>query len=205
MSQDTSVYPSALLPVSFQGQTLFIVEHNGEPYVPMRPIVEAIGMSWGSQRIKVKSRYESVVSEIDTTGSDGKSYAMTCLPLRKLAGWLMTIHPNKVRPELRERIVAFQNECDDVLWRYWSERHPPAALPSAEALIAERLRWSRFLVHTDPTTGHLVFSEVDPSALHLPAKAWPGFIGSPEFPRHLLPEVLAAVSERLKEGDRRAA
>jgi len=32
-----------------------------------------------------------------------------------------TIHPDKVRPELRDKILAYQNECDDVLWRYWTE------------------------------------------------------------------------------------
>ncbi|AOZ48885.1 hypothetical protein BKX93_01980 [Chromobacterium vaccinii] len=45
---------------------------------------------------------------------------MLCMPLRKLAGWLMTIHPNKVKPEIRDRIVAYQNECDEALWQYWT-------------------------------------------------------------------------------------
>ena len=54
-------------------------------------------------------------------GSDGKSRAMTCLPLRKLAGWLMTIHANKVRPELRDVIQKYQSECDDALWDYWTK------------------------------------------------------------------------------------
>ena len=52
---------------------------------------------------------------------DGKQREMTCLPLRKLPGWLMSIYPNKVRPELRDGIIAYQNECDDVLWSYWNE------------------------------------------------------------------------------------
>ncbi|WP_250637277.1 phage antirepressor N-terminal domain-containing protein [Pseudomonas aeruginosa] len=34
---------------------------------------------------------------------------------------MMSIHPNKVRPALREGIIAYQNECDDVLWAYWNE------------------------------------------------------------------------------------
>ena len=48
---------------------------------------------------------------------------MSCLPLRKLPGWLATISPNKVRPELREKVIAFQNEADDVLWAAWQEQH----------------------------------------------------------------------------------
>ena len=45
---------------------------------------------------------------------------MLCLPLRKLSGWLSTISPNKVKPELREKVIAYQNECDDALWDYWN-------------------------------------------------------------------------------------
>lgn len=43
-------------------------------------------------------------------------------------------HPqNKVRPELRDRIRLYQNECDDALWNYWTKGHatrkPKTALP----------------------------------------------------------------------------
>lgn len=46
---------------------------------------------------------------------------MVCLPLRKLAGWLQTISPNKVKPEIRDRVIQYQNECDDVLYDYWTK------------------------------------------------------------------------------------
>lgn len=39
---------------------------------------------------------------------------MLCLALRKLNGWLQTISPNKVKPEIREKVVQYQEECDDV-------------------------------------------------------------------------------------------
>lgn len=43
------------------------------------------------------------------------------MPLRKLPGWLMSISPGKVKdPAVRERVIQYQNECDDVLWDYWS-------------------------------------------------------------------------------------
>lgn len=32
--------------VPFHGSNLFIIDHNGEPYTPMKPIVEGMGMSW---------------------------------------------------------------------------------------------------------------------------------------------------------------
>ena len=47
---------------------------------------------------------------------------MLCLPLRKLVGWLMTLSPNKIKnPEVRGRIIQYQNECDDALWHYWND------------------------------------------------------------------------------------
>lgn len=45
---------------------------------------------------------------------------MICLPLRKLAGWLQTISPNKVNPEIKDKVIQYQNECDDVLYEYWA-------------------------------------------------------------------------------------
>ena len=61
-----------------------------------------------------------VMVEMTTTGKDGKQYKMICLPLKKLFGWLMTISPNKVKAELRGTITRYQEECDEVLWQYWT-------------------------------------------------------------------------------------
>ncbi len=33
----------------------------------------------------------------------------------------MTISPNKVKPELRDTVIKYQEECDDVLWEYWTK------------------------------------------------------------------------------------
>lgn len=105
----------------FNGVELIIVEHNQQPYTPMRPIVEGMGLAWQAQFDKLKQRFSSVIMEIMTTGKDGKSYKMICLPLRKLFGWFMTISPNKVKPELRDTVIKYQEECDDVLWDYWTK------------------------------------------------------------------------------------
>ena len=87
----------------------------------MKPIVDGMGLDWGSQFVKLKQRFKSTIVEITMVANDGKERAMTCLPVRKLFGWLMTISPNKVRPELRDIIIMYQNECDDVLWDYWTK------------------------------------------------------------------------------------
>jgi hypothetical protein len=110
-----------LMSVPFHGDTIVLVGKENEPHVAMRPIVENMGLSWSAQRIKIAERFESTVSEIDTVADDGRIRGMICLPLRKLPAWLYSISPNKVAPELRGKIIRYQEDCDDVLWDYWSK------------------------------------------------------------------------------------
>jgi hypothetical protein len=101
-----------LITIPFHQQTLVAIEYDNKPYVAMRPIVENMGLSWATQRVKINEKFGSVVSIIDTTGFDGKRYEMVCLPLIKLAAFLYSINPAKVKPELRDLVIAYQEECD---------------------------------------------------------------------------------------------
>ncbi len=110
--------------IPFHSAKLLLIEHEGQPFVPMKPVVEGMGLAWQTQHRKLmEGRFASVITIMVTTGSDGKQYEMACLPLRKLAGWLMSIHASKVRPEIRDGVIAYQNECDDALWAYWNDGH----------------------------------------------------------------------------------
>lgn len=111
---------SELMPVNFAGTTLYIVTHQNKPFVPMRPIVEGMGMDWSSQRAKIAQRFKTTMVNIATVANDGKARKMICLPLHKIAGWLYTISPNKVAPKLRDKVARYQNECDEALFDYWS-------------------------------------------------------------------------------------
>lgn len=140
----------ALIPVSFRAHSLTIIDQHGTPMVAMRPIVTGMGLRWEAQTVKLntnKTRWG--VSIIETPSPGGKQKSL-CMPLRKLPGWLATIHPDKVRAELRETIIAYQNECDDVLWAHWERSRPaldkpepapaplPALPPGMEARITKR-------------------------------------------------------------------
>lgn len=125
-----------LLPVAFHGDTLYLLELNGEPFAPMKPIAENLGLNWEAQFSKLKSRFSATIANIAIDAADGKQRLMVWLPLRKLAGWLYSITPAKVAPELRAKIEAYQAECDDALWRYWSEGH--ARRPDAPPAVDNR-------------------------------------------------------------------
>lgn len=106
--------------VSFHGDALYLVNQDGEPFVPMKPVVEGMGLDWASQFTKIKSRFSKGIVEI-AIPSKGGVQSMTCLAFRKFAGWLHTINVGKVRPELREKVSRYQDECDDVLYDYWTK------------------------------------------------------------------------------------
>lgn len=129
-----------LMPVSFHGDTVVLVGQNNEPYVAMKPIVTNMGIDWNGQRTKLVDKFSSTVEEISTVAEDGKLRSMTCLPLRKLAAWLYTISPNKVAPELRDKIVQYQEECDEVLWNYWTKG---AAVRPGVVTISQQISLSK--------------------------------------------------------------
>ncbi|EAS1948195.1 phage antirepressor Ant [Salmonella enterica] len=108
--------------VPFHGAELYVVNHNGEPYTPMKPIVEGMGMDWASQFTKMKQRFKTSIVKITMQlPGDEQRREIICLALRKLAGWLQTISPNKVKPEIRDKVIQYQEECDDVLYEYWTK------------------------------------------------------------------------------------
>ena len=120
-----------LSPVNFYGDTIFVVSHQGQPFAPLKAIVESMGLLWAAQTVKLNSNKERWgVSIIEIPSSSGDQQTL-CLPLRKLPAFFASINPKKVRPELRPKIELYQNECDDALWDYWmkgkAEREKSAA------------------------------------------------------------------------------
>lgn len=108
--------------VPFHGSSLFIINHNGEPYTPMKPIVEGMGLAWQTQHRKLTERFKTCIIEmVMQLPGDSQRRSVVCIALRKLNGWLQTISPNKVRPEIRSKVIQYQEECDDVLYEYWTK------------------------------------------------------------------------------------
>lgn len=110
------------LTAEFLGKEVTLVDNNGVAYVAMREIVEGIGLSWGTQSIKLNENSKKFnCFHIETVGADGKNRQMLCMPIKKLNGWLFSINPNKVRADLKERLENYQEECFLALWDYWTE------------------------------------------------------------------------------------
>jgi len=112
---------NAITTVPFHQNNLLLIEHNGQPFTAMKPIVEGMGLAWQTQARKFKDNAKRWGITILVTPSKSGNQNSICMPIRKLPAYMASIYPNKVKPELREPIEMYQEECDDALWNYWSE------------------------------------------------------------------------------------
>ncbi|HAN8387217.1 TPA: phage antirepressor Ant [Escherichia coli] len=105
--------------VPFNGQQIITAMTAGVAYVAMKPIVENLGMSWSTQQTKLMkqiSKFNCV--HMNMVAADGKLRKLLCLPLKKLNGWLFSINPEKVRADIRDKLIQYQEECFTVLHDY---------------------------------------------------------------------------------------
>lgn len=124
--------------VQFHGQPIITAMVAGVAYVAMKPIVENLDLDWATQLRKLKSNDGHMTTlgcERDghmTTPSKfgcgdisiptkGGIQKMLCIPLKKLNGWLFSINPSKVRADIRDKLIAYQEECFTVLHDYWTK------------------------------------------------------------------------------------
>lgn len=112
---------SQLIPVKFHSDTIFCLTHNDQPFTPMKPIIENMGLGWASQTQKLNANRERWGVTMIVIPSENGEQNMLCMPVRKLPAYMNSINPKKVRAELRAKIELYQNESDDALWKYWTD------------------------------------------------------------------------------------
>ncbi|MFE7233986.1 phage antirepressor N-terminal domain-containing protein [Streptomyces sp. NPDC057596] len=94
---------------------------DSEPHVVFRPAVEAIGLDYSTQLRKLRDRSWASRRDIPTTGADGKTYRMAAVDVRTFLMWLATVNENKVADEVRETLIAYQQETTTAVNAYWTE------------------------------------------------------------------------------------
>lgn len=113
---------SGIIKVPFYGNEIVVIEKNGERFVAMKPIVEALGLEWHKQfelinRDPVLSKVTIPVTGI--VAEDGKRRKMLCLPLKYLNGWLFKVPASRYTGKKRETIIRYQEECYSALYEYF--------------------------------------------------------------------------------------
>ncbi|MFC4232143.1 phage antirepressor N-terminal domain-containing protein [Parasediminibacterium paludis] len=101
--------------LDFNGKKLTLVNEDGKFFIALKPIIEVLDIDWDNHKKWLQNHpiFKSVKVNITSTGSDGKSYKMVCLPEKFVYGWLLSFTPKT------EEHIAFQRECYDVLYGHF--------------------------------------------------------------------------------------
>ncbi|URU58324.1 phage antirepressor Ant [Escherichia coli] len=124
--------------VPFNGQQILTAVAAGVTYVAMRQIVENIGIDWTGQSVKLRKMKDKFnCRDISMVAADGKLRKLLCIPLKKLNGWLFSINPEKVRADIRDKLIQYQEECFSVLHDYWTKGHVVNPRKTKKALLGK--------------------------------------------------------------------
>lgn len=112
---------------------------DGEPHVVFRPAVEAIGLAYSAQLRKLRDRSWANRVDIDTVAEDGRTRSMVAVDVRTFLMWLATVNETKVADEVRETLIAYQQETTTAVNAYWTQGgaiNPRASEEQLDSLIS---------------------------------------------------------------------
>lgn len=112
-----------VIPIQFNNDTIYLIEHNGEPYTLIHPILENIGIEWTEQytnkyiKIPKNTSYCVVLQPKDSQDK------MLCIPVKKLDEFLSKTDTWKMRRLNQNlatwKLIAYKNECVNALYVAW--------------------------------------------------------------------------------------
>ena len=144
MSEKKALVPVEQKTVEFyEDQVTAVRLSSGEVFVPLRPIVEGLGLDWASQTRRINR--DLILSDeqkrVAVTTTDSRHESMTremlCLPLKYISGFLFGVNASRVKSEIRERLITYQRECYDVLAEAFQEGRLTADPTFSELLESE--------------------------------------------------------------------
>jgi uncharacterized protein YktB (UPF0637 family) len=110
--------------ITVNEKEIIIATFNNEKYVAIKPICKAIGVNFQKQLSKIKE--DEILGQVytlrDIPGADEKVQKMGAIPLKYVFGWLFTINPNNVKPEVKQDLINYKKECYDALFDTFTKR-----------------------------------------------------------------------------------
>jgi len=93
-----------------------VFEQDGKHWAALKPLCDALGVQPARQQERVTAAEFISWRHMYATGSDDKQYQMVCVDIDCIGEWIFGINPNKVKPEIRERMYAFRKKLQAVLY-----------------------------------------------------------------------------------------
>jgi hypothetical protein len=125
----------------FDGASVVSFREGETFWVSLPSACRAIGIDVANQSKKVKSDLYTTRQEL-IGGRNGQT--ATFLDAKSFVRWLMSIQPERVGLDIRDRLVRWQDESYEALRTYWFEGialNPNASDEQKDAAVGEFARW----------------------------------------------------------------
>lgn len=119
--------------------SLMINKHQGEHYVAVKPLCEALGLQSHKQIERLKRNPQFNCTHMGSVGGDGKTREMECIPVCEVGMFLCTINANRVSEHVRPQLIDFQRHLQVVIHDHLTGNLTMQRLHTLEAII-ERLQ-----------------------------------------------------------------
>ena len=110
--------------VGFQGDALQAVRKGEKVWVVVKPVCRALGVAEQRQAAKLRDKPWATTTLMVAVAEDGKNRELFCLALDSLPMWLAGIEPSRAKPQARQKLIAYQRECAQVLRDHFFGRGP---------------------------------------------------------------------------------
>lgn len=105
---------------------------DGKNWASLRYMCDSLGINYTTQLDKLRRRSWATISLRGTVAADGKVRDMAMIDSQTIPMWLATIDENRVAPEARPRLIAYQREAAAALDAYFNKR--AVAIPALNQL-----------------------------------------------------------------------
>jgi len=162
------------LNLNFAGAVLPVVAcEDGYPRVPMKPISDAIGLSWSDQHKRMQVPYfgRRMGICVGDLPYAGQTRQMVLIRLDRVAAYLNTLNPESVRAAGNDEAADFlerkHQEWDDLIHAYEQSRGDMFS----ERAVRKAMAIARIDRMRDPILKRLALAEI---GIELPQLALPG-------------------------------
>lgn len=129
-----------LVNVDFDGNTIEAVQTpDGEVFASLKRMCEDLGIQVQPQAAKLKTKEWATTTMIVVVAEDGKERELLMLHKDSIPGWLFSISPSKIAPDLRPRLVVFQKKAARALADFFYGRTQHQSAPNRDYVTREDL------------------------------------------------------------------
>ncbi|MDQ4075172.1 MAG: ORF6C domain-containing protein [Chloroflexota bacterium] len=135
MSQSPIVVSEQRSVEFYEDEVIAVRAEEGTVWLPIRHMCDLLEVDRTAQlrRIQRDPVLSKYLTTVPVTLPDGRTYEMDCLPLKYVRAWLFGINASRVKQEVRDKLIRYQEEVIEIIDRAFTR--PPVTTDLSEAMM----------------------------------------------------------------------